>query len=438
MLRFYNIKAFSKEFIVRKSDLKEETVSTDYLIIGAGIMGLALAQELRKSEPLATVCVIEKEQTPAFHASGRNSGVLHAGFYYTGDSLKAKFTRDGNRLWREYCLEKNLPMNPCGKVVVARNEGESSGILELKKRGDKNGVNVIVIDEKELSDIEPNARTSGIALWSPNTTTVDPVAICKTLAKDLVSSGVRFFYGTFYKKRLGPHEITCAGDVERTFTYRTLINAAGLYADCIARDFGYSADTTILPFKGIYLEYDSSVLEDRPVKTNIYPVPNLGQPFLGVHFTIKVNGTVKIGPTAIPAFWRENYSGLSRFSLSELQEILSWEASLFLSNDFGFRDLALHEILKYRKLHMAEQARNLVKKIDPSRFTHWGKPGIRAQLLNTRTRTLVSDFLVEGDRESIHVLNAVSPAFTGSLPFARWILDRYWAGEGWKTGSGNS
>ena len=175
------------------------------------------------------------------------------------------------------------------------------------------------------------------------------------------------------------------------------------------------------------------VWEDRPVKTNITPVPNLGQPFLGVHFTIKVDGTIKIGPTAIPAFWRENDSGLSRFSLSELREILSWETSLFLSNDFGFRDLALHEILKYRKLHMAEQSKELVKQIDPSRFTRWGKPGIRAQLLNTKTRTLVSDFLVEGDQESIHVLNAVSPAFTGSLPFARWIIERYRAGEGWKS-----
>ncbi|EQD45140.1 FAD dependent oxidoreductase, partial [mine drainage metagenome] len=139
--------------------MEEKTVSTDYLIIGAGIMGLALAQELRKSEPLATVCVIEKEQTPAFHASGRNSGVLHAGFYYTGDSLKAKFTRDGNRLWQDYCLKNNLPMNPCGKVVVAQNEGEATGILELKKQGTETVSKSPSSNEKELSDIEPNART---------------------------------------------------------------------------------------------------------------------------------------------------------------------------------------------------------------------------------------------------------------------------------------
>jgi L-2-hydroxyglutarate oxidase LhgO len=167
-------------------------------------MGLALAQEIRNSEPLATISVIEKEKSPAFHASGRNSGVLHAGFYYTGDSLKARFTRDGNRLWRKYCEEKSLPMNPCGKVVVARNENEASGILELKKRGDRNGVNVTVIDEKELTEIEPNARTHAIALWSPDTTTVDPVLISRTLEKDLTVFDVRFLRNFLQEKTWTP------------------------------------------------------------------------------------------------------------------------------------------------------------------------------------------------------------------------------------------
>ena len=184
--------------------LDQKQITSDYLIIGSGIMGLALEQEIRSSEPLATISVIEKETSPAFHASGRNSGVLHAGFYYTGDSLKARFTRDGNRLWRKYCEEKNLPMNPCGKVVVARNENEASGILELKKRGDRNGVNVTVIDEKELSEIEPNARTHAIALWSPDTTTVDPVLISRTLEKDLTVFDVRFLRNFLQEKTWTP------------------------------------------------------------------------------------------------------------------------------------------------------------------------------------------------------------------------------------------
>ena len=170
-------------------------------------MGLALARELKSLEPSATICVIEKEPVPAFHASGRNSGVLHAGFYYTSDSLKARFTREGNALWRAYCQERKLPMNPCGKVVVARNEREVEGIRELKRRGDKNGVDVTIIDSRELGEIDPNAKTTGIALWSPTTTTVDPGAVARTLEKDLASEGVRFCYGLPYRKNLGNRKV---------------------------------------------------------------------------------------------------------------------------------------------------------------------------------------------------------------------------------------
>ena len=408
--------------------MKEE--KSDFLIIGAGIMGLALAREIQASRPDRTVIVLEKEAASAQHASGRNSGVLHAGFYYTADSLKARFTRDGNRFWQEYCRHRNLPLNPCGKVVVARTPEETEGVRELKRRGDKNGVDVRLIDEKELSEIEPNAKTCGLALWSPHTASVDPVRIAGTLEKELLKNGVRFFYNTPYRKRLDDSALLAG---ETVFSYGTMINAAGLYADRIARDFGFSSDTTILPFKGVYLEYVSAGDEKKPVRTNIYPVPDLKQPFLGVHFTITAAGKIKIGPTAIPAFWRENYGGLEGFSARDLTEILGWEARLFLGNDFGFRDLALTEMKKYRKSFMARQATELVKDLDPSRFSRWGRPGIRAQLLDRTSRTLVTDFRVEGDRTSIHVLNAVSPAFTASIPFAQWILDRYHTQAGWRT-----
>ena len=313
-------------------------------------------------------------------------------------------------------------------MVVARNEAEVEGIREFKRRGDKNGVDVTVVDERELAQIEPNARTCGIALWSPTTTTVDPGAVAKSLAADFASRGVQFFYGTPYRKNLGHRRIQAG---ETVFNYGTFVNTAGLHADRIARDFGFARNVTILPFKGVYLEYEGANAQDRPVRTNIYPVPDLAQPFLGGHFTIKVDGTVKIGPTAIPAFWRENYEGVSRLDLRDLPEILGWEARLFAGNDFGFRDLAFAEIRKYSRSTMANQAKALVKNLDPSRFTKWGRPGIRAQLLDTTNRRLVSDFRVEGDRESIHILNAVSPAFTASLPFARWTLDRFRTGEGW-------
>ena len=392
----------------------------DYLIVGAGIIGLALARELRGRFPTAEILVIEKEPDTACHGSGRNSGVLHAGFYYTADSLKARFTRDGNRMLKEYVKERGLASNECKKVVVASDESEIEGIHELKRRGDRNGVEVQVIDQQELAEIDPNAKTTQIALYSPTTATVDPAQVCRALREDLELAGVRFLFGEGYFKRQDSDSVvTTKGRVIET---GLLINAAGLYADRIARDFGFSHNYTIIPFKGIYLKYSGP---DRPVRTNIYPVPNLKNPFLGVHYTVTVDGTVKIGPTAIPAFWRENYQGLENFSLGELLEICGWEARLFAADSFGFRALALGELKKYDRAYFTGLATKMVKQIDPAGFNQWSRPGIRAQLLNTRTCELVMDFTVEGDSRSLHILNAVSPAFTCSLPFAAWVVDQH-------------
>lgn len=392
----------------------------DYLIIGAGIIGLALARELRARFPQADILVIEKEPDVAYHSSGRNSGVLHAGFYYTADSLKARFTRDGNRLMREYVTGRGLAINECAKVVVASDESEIEGIRELQRRGERNGVDVRIIDEKELAEIDPNARTTQIALYSPSTATVNPVQVCHALKDDLAGQGVRFLFGQGYARRLDAVTVETSGGLR--IGAGLILNAAGLYADRVARDFGFSQQYTIIPFKGIYLKYTGP---DRPVRTNIYPVPNLKNPFLGVHYTITVDGTVEIGPTAIPAFWRENYQGLDNFSLAELLEIMGWEARLFLSDSFGFRSLALEELKKYDRSYFTGLAVKMVKRLDTAGFTQWSKSGIRAQLLNTATKELVMDFVVEGDQQSIHLLNAVSPAFTCSFPFASWVVETF-------------
>lgn len=392
----------------------------DYLIIGAGIIGLALARELKSRLPAADILVIDKESDVALHGSGRNSGVLHAGFYYSADSLKARFTRDGNRMMTEYVKGRGLAINQCHKVVVASDESEIEGVRELQRRGERNGVDVRIIDEQELAEIDPNAKTTGIALYSPTTATVDPGQVCHAIKADLERAGVRFLFGQGYLKRQGDAAIvTTAGMVLEA---GLIINAAGLYADTVARDYGFSQNYTIIPFKGIYLKYTGT---DRPVRTNIYPVPNLKNPFLGVHYTVTVDGTIKIGPTAIPAFWRQNYNGLDNFSLGELLEIIGWESRLFLGDNFGFRSLALSELKKYDRSYFTGLATKMVKQIDTGGFNQWSKPGIRAQLLNTSTRELVQDFVVEGDDRSVHLLNAVSPAFTCSFPFAAWVLDHY-------------
>lgn len=387
----------------------------DYLIIGAGIMGLTLALELRKAYPGTSVAVLEKEAKVARHASGRNSGVLHAGFYYTSDSLKARFTAEGNALMKAFCRKHGIPVNECKKVVVATGAEELKTLYELERRGKVNGVEVSIIDEARLREIEPNARTWKKALYSPTTASVDPVQVCQKLREILTEQQVDFYFNTPYKKR--KNDYILAG--KQRFKAGFIINAAGLYADVIARDFGFARNYTIIPFKGLYLKYDGT---DKPVKTHIYPVPNLLNPYLGVHYTVTAHHQVKIGPTSTPALWREHYRGFRNFRLGELLQILWYESRLFFTNTFHFRQLALSEIKKYNRKHFVSLAGKLTRECRPERFNEWGKPGIRAQLINKKTLQLEMDFIIEGDERSLHLLNAVSPAFTCSFALAAFIV----------------
>jgi len=388
----------------------------DFLVVGAGIVGLTVARALAREHPDASVMVIDKEPALAEHASGRNSGVLHAGFYYTADSLKARFTRDGNRQLTAWCEARGVPVRRCGKLVVARDATEHAGLDELLARGKRNGVELVEITEAEAREIEPRVLTSERALWSPTTSSVDPSEVVRALAEEIRDAGVVVRTSTPYLGRAeGLRVRVPGGEIEPGY----LINCAGLYADRVARDFGFSKHYAILPFKGLYLYGD----DDQALRTNIYPVPDLGMPFLGVHFTVTVDGHVKIGPTALPAFWRENYGGLHRFSLVEMVQVLSAEARMFLT-DATFRRLAREEIDKSFRTRLARRAAGLATGVEPSSYRRWGRPGIRAQLLDRRTGSLVMDFLVEGDDRSLHVLNAVSPAFTCALPFADHVVGR--------------
>jgi len=238
-----------------------------------------------------------------------------------------------------------------------------------------------------------------------------------SLARDLPQAGVTVKTGVAYRKRANGTVHTSAGSRQPGY----VINAAGLYADRVARDFGFSRDFSILPFKGVYLYGDHAV---ERLRTNVYPVPDLANPFLGVHFTVTVDGHVKIGPSAMPAFWREQYHGLGNFRPAECLDIVRRETGLFLRNDFGFRGLALRELKKYSRHHLVALASDLVSDVRAERYRHWGQPGIRAQLVNIRERKLEMDFRFEGDERSFHVLNAVSPAFTCALPFSRYVVDQ--------------
>jgi len=389
----------------------------DFIIIGSGIIGLTMACAIRNRKADARILILDKELKEAQHASGRNSGVLHSGFYYTADSLKARFTVEGSRAMKAYVKSKGLAINQCGKLVVAQNEHELGQLDELLRRGKKNGSNVSLIDEVEAFDIEPNAKTYKRALYSPDTASIDPKEVCAAIKEDLLKAGVEFSFNTKY---LG-HSTNIVQTSQGDFEGDKIINCAGLYADRVAQDFGFGSKYTMIPFKGLYLKYTKNKTD---IKINIYPVPNLKNPFLGVHYTKTVTGEIKIGPTAIPALWRENYDS-KNFSFNEMSEVLFSESKLYLTNAFNFRALAHEEMRKYSKDYFVSLALSMVKYMDPKGFTEWTKPGIRAQLLDKTTLSLVQDFVVEGDHKSVHVLNAVSPAFTCSFPFSQYVVDQY-------------
>ena len=345
--------------------------------------------------------------------------MLHAGFYYAADSLKARFTRDGNARLTSYCVERGLPINRCGKLVVARSPADLPGLAQLLARGRANGVTLDEVSAEEARELEPRVKTYERALFSPTTSSVDPLAVLESLVKDARDAGITVMPGVAYLGRLDRASgavRTSAG----TMTVGYCVNAAGLYADHIAREWGFAERWGIVPFKGLYL---SSAPGSPPFRRHIYPVPELSRPFLGVHVTVAVDGTASLGPTAIPAFWREQYNGWSRFDASELAEILFRDARLFLRNAFGFRSLALDELRNYRPGRIVALAGEMAEGIRPADFPRWGHSGIRAQLVDIRENRLEMDFKYEGDHRSFHVLNAVSPGFTCALPFAAHLAE---------------
>ena len=391
--------------------------TTDFLVIGGGVIGVSVARRLRTLYTNSSVTLIEKEASCGLHASGRNSGVLHAGFYYSPDSLKAKFTREGNAQLTAYCEGKRISLNRCGKLVVAKDATDLPALDELLKRGKANGIKLEELSEQDAKKIEPRAKTYQRALYSPTTSTVNPNAVLQAMVADAVTEGVQIKSGVAFVRKTGRTVHTSECQYEAGY----VVNAAGLYADQIARQFGFSERYRILPFKGLYLYSNEP---PGALKTNIYPVPDLRNPFLGVHFTVTNEGKAKIGPTAIPALWREQYGGVSRFSLAEFIEIAGRGLSLLGNAGFEFRRLAIEEVKKYSRRRMVRLAGRLVEGVRLEQYVKWGKPGIRAQLLDIRKRRLEMDFVLEGDDRSMHILNTVSPGFTCSLPFSQYVCDR--------------
>ena len=390
----------------------------DFGVIGAGIVGLAMANRIRQIHPNATVAVFDKENSVGEHASGRNSGVLHAGFYYSPDSLKAALTRDGNKLLRDFCSEENIRVKETGKVVVAQNASEVAALQELHRRGNLNGVVTELVTPEQLAELEPLAKTSELALWSPHTAVANPIEVTQGLANKVIREGVTLKLG---------HEVlqtTQNRIITRFSNYSVghVINCAGLYADKIAKQFGFCDDYAMLPFKGLYWYGNWA---PGKLQRHVYPVPDVRNPFLGVHLTVTVDGRAKIGPTAIPIFSRESYSGFGGLSPKEILNIVGIYPKFLTSKHHDVLGLIKSEMPKYLQRHLVSQAKALVPSVEVKDFTERGKPGIRAQLLDIKNKKLEMDFVVRGDENSTHLLNAVSPAWTSALAMAEHVCKKF-------------
>jgi L-2-hydroxyglutarate oxidase len=394
------------------------TIRADYLIIGSGSVGLATGIAILESFPDSKVIIMEKEKQSGGHASGRNSGVLHAGFYYSPDSLKAKFCREGNFEIRKLAREYNVPIRETGKIVVARNEIESERLVELFNRGQQNGVELEIHPESLLQKFEPCARTTEKFLWSPTTAISSPLGIVEALEAKFLSMGGRVLFDQSVKLMEKNGEII---DSTNCFSAQHIINAAGAYSDEIAHSIGIGSEYLMIPFLGVYR---ATSITRAPIRTLIYPVPHEVNPFLGVHLTLTLNGEVKVGPSAIPVLSREQYSILTGASMRDLSDILKACYYLARGEAHSMTRLISLELPFVFKSRLISEANKLLK-IEMS-SKNWKKkpPGIRSQLVHAPSGTLLQDYKVINYLNSTHLLNVVSPGWTSAIPFARYVLDQ--------------
>lgn len=390
----------------------------DFAVIGAGILGLATARELVRRHPGASVLVLEKEARPAQHQTGHNSGVIHSGLYYAPGSAKARLCVEGRRLLLDFCGERNIKVEICGKLVVASDESEMPRLESLRERGVANGLKGLrTVDQTGIEEIEPAVR--GVAaLWVPEAGIVDFSIVASALSEELRVSGVDFRFGAPVRSiEIGPTCVELQAS-DRVILAGRVVACAGLHSDRIARMAGASASPKIVPFRGDY--YILRPERRSLVRGLVYPVPDPEFPFLGVHFTRRIDGAVWLGPNAVLAFAREGY-GRSDLNLGDLVDSLRYT---------GFRRLAA----RYWRTGMAEMVRDLWKQKFLEALTRYvpsltsadllpGPSGVRAQALGS-DGLLVDDFVYDTAGRLLNVRNAPSPAATSSLALAREFVDR--------------
>lgn len=381
----------------------------DYVVIGAGIVGMAVARELALKGK-GSVLVLEKESALGLHASGRNSGVIHSGINQKPGSLKGRMCVEGSRRLREFCRAcGGVPMSECGTLVLARDEREEAILETLLAMGNDCGVpGLTIINAVKLKSIEPVARGTA-ALLSPTGATVDSEKLLEAVGADAVSRGVEILYGQevvrIEKKRIRTRD--------RFFEAGFVVNCAGLHADRIAWMCGAGRGYRVIPFRGEYME-----VKGCEVRGMIYQPPDLRFPFLSIHLTRETDGRVLAGPSAVPAFGREAYD--KQWVPAEMAEIFFSPQFLRLLLNPSFLKLAFDNaktsLIKTAFIH---EVQKIAEGLCPDQFSPC-RSGIRAQLVD-REGSLVNDLLIEKQDGAIHILNAVSPGMTSSLAFAEYV-----------------
>ncbi|MFE1748800.1 L-2-hydroxyglutarate oxidase [Coleofasciculus sp. H7-2] len=389
----------------------------DFAIIGGGIIGLSTAMALGKRYPSARIVVLEKESQWAYHQTGNNSGVIHAGIYYKPGSFKAKFCREGSRSMVEFCREHGIAHEVCGKVIVATEEKELSRLESLYQRGWENGLKTSKISAEEVKEIEPHvACLAGIRVYG--TGIADYKQVARKYAELIEAQGGELRLNTKVEKIVGTGENQVLETNNGTFETRFVINCAGLHSDRVAKLGNVDPKAKIVPFRGEY--YELTPEKRYLVKTLIYPVPNPDFPFLGVHFTRMIDGSVHAGPNAVLSLKREGYKKTD-FNLRDFAEVMTYPGFWKLAAKHA--DEGIQEIIRsFSKAAFVRSLQRLIPEVQSDDLipTH---AGVRAQALMNDGK-LVDDFLIVKGNNSVHVCNAPSPAATSSLEIGKAIVEQ--------------
>lgn len=391
----------------------------DVAVVGGGCIGLSTAKRLAEQSSIS-VCVVEKEHSLGEHQSGRNSGVLHPGFNYKPGSLKARFATKGTAQMKAYAEEHGIPLREFGVLVLACDDTEEARIETLQAQADANGVEAEILRSRdEIREHEPSAAGQA-ALYCPEAASIDSQQYVYALARDATEAGVDIYLDT---------EVTDVGlrgdgvELETTtgtLDARFMVNAAGLHADHLAAKLGVGGDYKIVPFRGEY--YELTPQARSHCRTMIYPTPDPELPFLGVHFTRRTDDKVIVGPNAVLAFGREAYDNTD-LNLRDLAETLGYRGFQRLMASPKMLKVAKDELGKsYVRSRFVEASRRLVPAVSEADFAP-SYAGIRAQMVSSDGE-LVKQPLIESGPYSLHVLNAVSPGLTSSLPFGDELADR--------------